>query len=80
MSLKVGVVNSLVLLVFCGVTEHSTTCGGFFVFWPGDEVSLFPQNMMLGIQATECNLWVIRQEDFVFHGLRVIQVLFFCKL
>lgn len=76
MSLKVGVVNSLVLLVFCGVTEHSTTCV-FFFFWPGDEVSFFPPNMMLGIQATECNLWVIRQENFVFHGLRVIQVLFF---
>lgn len=71
MSLKMGVVNSLMLLVFCGVTEHSITCGVLFF----GQVMRCP-NMMLGIQATEFNLWLIRQENFVFHGLRVLQVLF----
>ena len=36
----------------------------------------FPPDMMLGIQAKEFNLCFIRPENFVSHGLRVLQVPF----
>ena len=36
----------------------------------------FPPNMMPGIHAKGFNLCLIRPENFVFHGLRVLQVHF----
>lgn len=36
----------------------------------------YPPDVVLGIQATELDLCLIRSENFVFHGLKVLQVTF----